>query len=143
MKRIIFALFLLVSTFGVHAVLADPVAVIVNSANNQNLSMEDVKSIYSDKNISWQGGGRIAVYNLPVEEEAAEQFAHKVLGVTASSAAAAEANRVMSNVSRNPAQIKRAALVASIVSKAPNAIGYVPKNEIEGKSGIRVLFTLE
>ena len=143
MKRIIFALFLLVSTFGMRAVLADPVAVIVNSANNQNLSMEDVKSIYSDKTISWQGGGRIAVYNLPVEEEAAELFARKVLGVSASSAAAAEANRVMSNVSRNPAQIKRAALVVSIVAKAPNAIGYVPKDAIEGKSGIRILFTLE
>lgn len=126
-----------------HTALADPVAVIVNSANTQKLSLDDVRSIYADKTIAWADGGRISVYNLPAEESAAEIFANKVLGMSASSAAAAESNRVVSNVARNPQQVKRAVLVSSIVSKSPHAIGYVPKSQADGKSGIRVLFTLE
>lgn len=143
MNKPIIALLLLASMFGMHTALADPVAVIVNSANTQNLSLEDVKNIYADKMIAWKNGGRIAVYNLPAEEEAAESFARKVLGMSASNAAAAESNRIVSNVARNPQQIKRDELVSSIVAKTPHAIGYVPKALAEEKSGIRVLFTLE
>lgn len=143
MKKPIIALLLLASMSGMHTALADPVAVIVNSANTQNLSLSDVKSIYSDKTITWAEGGKIAVYNLPAEEAAAEIFASKVLGMSASSAAAAESNRGVSNVARNPQQTKRAELVSSIVAKTPHAIGYVPKAQADGKSGIRVLFTLE
>lgn len=143
MKKLIIALLLLASMFGMRAALADPVVVIVNSANTQNLSLDDVKNIYADKTIVWANGEKIAVYNLPAEEAAAEIFARKVLGISASSAAAAESNRVVSNVARNPQQTKRDALVSSIVAKTPHAIGYVPKAQADGKSGIRVLFTLE
>jgi ABC-type phosphate transport system substrate-binding protein len=143
MKKLMIALLWLVSVSGMHTALADPVAVIVNSANTQNISLNDVKSIYTDKMIAWTNGGKIAVYNLPAEEAAAEIFARKVLGISASDAAAAESNRVVSNVARNPQQIKRDALVSSIVAKTPHAIGYVPKSQADGKSGIRVLFTLE
>ena len=143
MKKIMIALLLFASLFGMHTAVAEPVVVIVNSANTDQLSMEDIKSIYADKTIAWKDGSRIAVYSLPAEEEAAEIFARKVLDMSASSAAAAESNRIVSNVARNPQQIKRAELVSSIVAKTPHAIGYVPKTQTEEKSGIRVLFTLE
>lgn len=143
MKKLMIALLGFASMFSMHTVLAEPVAVIVNSANTQKLSLEDVKSIYADKMIVWADGAKIAVYNLPAEEAGAEVFARKVLGMSANNAAAAESNRVVSNVARNPQQIKRDALVTSIVAKTPHAIGYVPQEQAEGKSGIRVLFTLE
>lgn len=143
MKKIIIALLLLTSVFAMHTAFADPVAIIVNSANTQKLSLDDVKSIYADKTIAWADGGRIAVYNLPAEEDGAEVFARKVLGMSANNAAAAESNRVISNIARNPQQIKRDVLVSSIVAKSPHAIGYVPKGQAEGKSGIRILFILE
>ncbi|MCR4302948.1 MAG: hypothetical protein NUV63_01805 [Gallionella sp.] len=143
MKKLIIALTLLVSVFTVSVALADPVAVIVNSANSQVISSVDAKNIYMDRTNTWTDGNKIAVYNLPPEDAAAEIFARKVLGVSARDAAAAESNRVVSNTARNPQQTKRDMLVSSIVAKTPNAIGYVPKKNIEGKSGIRVLFTLE
>lgn len=143
MKKLIIALPLLVSMFTMHAAIAGPVVVIVNSANTQDVSMSDVKNIYTDKAIAWASGQKIAVYNLPAEDAAAELFARKVLGMSARDAAAAESNRVISNAARNPQQTKRDALVSSIVAKTPNAIGYIPKEQAEGKSGIRVLFTLE
>lgn len=143
MKKIIIALPLFLFMFAMRTVLADPVVVIVNSANAQNISLADVKNIYLDKTVAWENGGKIAVYNLPPEDAAAELFARKTLGMSARDAAAAESNRIISNTSRNPQQTKRAALVSSIVAKTPNAMGYIPKEQAEGKSGIRVLFTLD
>jgi len=129
--------------FMAHAVVAEPIAVIVNSANNQTVNQSEVRSIYGDKMIAWANGDKIAVYNLPLEDAGADTFARKILGMSARDAATDEGNRAMKNTSRNPQQTKRAILVASIVSKTPNAIGYIPKEIAEGKSGIRVLFTLD
>jgi ABC-type phosphate transport system substrate-binding protein len=143
MRKIVIALLMFVSLLGMRAALADPVAVIVNSANTQQLSVEDVRNIYSDRTIAWAAGGRIAVYNLPADDDAAEIFARKVLGVSARDAAAAESNRVVSNVARNTQQMKRDVLVSAIVARTPYAIGYVPKSQAAGKSSIRILFTLE
>ena len=47
MNKLIIALPLLVSMFAMHAAYADPVVVIVNSANTQDVSMADVKNILS------------------------------------------------------------------------------------------------
>ena len=143
MKKLIIALPLLISLFAVHTALAGPVAVIVNSANSQYISLSDVKNIYMDKTITWESGRKIAVYNLPAEDAAADSFARKVLGMSARDAAAAESNRIISNTTRNPQQTKRDALVSSIVAKTPNAIGYIPKEQAEGKTGIRILFSMD
>ena len=143
MKKLIIALPLLISMFAVHTALAGPVAVIVNSANSQYISLSDVKNIYMDKTITWESGRKIAVYNLPAEDAAADSFARKVLGISARDAAAAESNRIISNTTRNPQQTKRDALVSSIVAKTPNAIGYIPKEQAEGKTGIRILFSMD
>lgn len=136
-------LFALMFVTFVHAAVAGPVAVIVNSANTQSVTQSDVTSIYSDKTIAWGNGDKIAVYNLPPDEGSAEVFAKRVLGSSARDAAADEANRIIKNTSRNPQQTKRAILVSSIVSKTPGAIGYVPREMADGKPGIRVLFTVE
>ena len=141
--RKLLKVFLLLPMLITCAAIAAPVAVIVNSANTQAVSQADVKSIYTDKKVAWANGNKIAVYNLPPGEGAAETFAHSVLGMSARDAASDESNRIINNTSRNPQQEKRAALVLSIVAKTPAAIGYVPKDLTEGKPGIRVLFTLE
>ena len=143
MKKLIIALPLLVSMLAMQAAFAESVAVIVNSANTQNISPADVKNIYTDKTITWQSNEKIAVYNLPTEDNATDTFARRVIGISAREAATAEANRSISNTTRNPQSTKRDALVSSIVAKTPNAIGYVPKDQAVGKSGIRILFTLD
>lgn len=134
---------LFLSAFTTCAAGAAPVAVIVNSANTQNMSQAGVKNIYGGKMIAWENGTKIEVYNLPPEDAASEIFARNVLGMSARDAASDESNRIINNTSRNQQQEKRAALVLSIVAKTPNAIGYVPKELTEGKPGIKVLFTLE
>ncbi len=123
--------------------LAEPIVVIVNSANTQNLSVSDVKNIYRDRTTTWSNGNKIKVYNLPSEFLGTGVFSNQVLGVSAHSAAAAEANRIVTNTSRNPQLTKREVLIASIVSRKPNAIGYVHQNIVSRKNGIRIVLTLE
>ncbi|MDX8386418.1 MAG: substrate-binding domain-containing protein [Gallionella sp.] len=141
MKKLTLVAFLLLTAMS--TALAEPMVVIVNSANTQNLSVSDVKNIYRDRTTTWDNGNKIKVYNLPSEFSGTEVFAAKVLGVSAHSAAAAEANRIVTNTSRNPQFTKREVLIVSIVSRKPNAIGYVHQNIVSGKEGIRILLTLE
>ena len=142
MKKLIIALSLFAS-FTMQAAVAAPVAVIVNSSNHENVTQADVRNIYLGNTIAWENGKKIAIYNLPTEDAAAEIFARETLDTSAAGAAAAESNRIVSNTTRNPQQTKRDALVASIVAKNPLAIGYVPTAQVEEKPGIRVLFILE
>ncbi|MFZ2540334.1 MAG: hypothetical protein WAW75_01020 [Gallionella sp.] len=143
MKKINIVLPLLLFTFAMSSALAEPVVVVVNSSNTQSISLTDIRNIYLDKTTNWENGGKIVVYNLPADDEAADLFASKALGMSARDAATAESNRVITNAARNPQQTKREALVATIVARTPNAIGYLAKKKIVGKSGIRVLLTLE
>ncbi|HEX9627003.1 MAG TPA: hypothetical protein VGA00_08715 [Acidiferrobacterales bacterium] len=118
------------------------VAVIVNSANTQNLSIKDVKGVYSDVVTTWRSGRTINAYDLQLDAPERELFSRAVLGMSASAAQMATHNKEITNTLRNPIKAKREQLVLSVVAKDPDAIGYVSAASVEGKTGIRVLFTL-
>jgi len=63
--------------FGMHTALADPVAVIVNSANTQNLSLEDVKNIYADKLIAWKMAEGLRCITSRQKKKLLESFARQ------------------------------------------------------------------
>ena len=127
---------------GPAAALAAQVAVVVNRANLQELDLADVRAIYTDKVTRWRSGWRIAVYHLPADSPAAEVFARRVLGMSAAQAATEEARRRITNAMRNPTKTKSARLVAAIVAKRPNAIGYVPLAMARGRPGLRIVAVL-
>lgn len=118
-------------------------AVIVNSENTQIISLEDVHNIYMDKVIAWKNGEKISVYNLPVSSTVRANFSWKTLGMSSRDAAAAESNRSMTNTRRNPQRTKRERLLAFIVSRNPNAIGYMKAASAKARSGVRILFILD
>jgi ABC-type phosphate transport system substrate-binding protein len=124
-------------------VQAADVAVIVNRSNPEALSIEQIKNIYSDRVTTWRSGQRIEVYNLPENQEARDIFARKVLGMSGQAAAAAEAQRKTNNTLKNPSKTKRERLVASIVARKRNAIGYVPEYLAKEKKGVRIVKVLK
>lgn len=132
--------FLLTTTMAVQA--AD-VVVIVNRSNPEQLSIEQIKNIYSDRVSTWSSGQRIEVYNLPDNQDAANIFARKVLGMSGRAAAAAELQRRTNNTLKNPSKTKRERLVLSIVGRKKNAIGYVPEYMVKDKSRVRVVKILK
>lgn len=124
-------------------VQAADVAVIVNRSNPEALSIEQIKNIYSDRVTTWRSGQRIEVYNLPDNQEARDIFAKNVLGMSGQAAAAAEAQRKTNNTLKNPSKTKRERLVASIVARKRNAIGYVPEYLAKEKKGVRIVKVLK
>ena len=93
-KSILTLIAFLVLALSAGLAVAEPVAVIVNSANTQAVSQDDVKKIYNDQVITWSNGDKISVYNLPIAAAARETFSQKILGISAEMAAAAESNRL-------------------------------------------------
>ena len=57
--------------------------------------------------------------------------------------ATAESQRRVTNNLKNPSKTKRERLVASIVARKRNAIGYVPAYLVEGKKNVRVVKILK
>ena len=142
MKKIICLLFSTLLFTGT-AYAEEKVAVIVNSANTQSLSMLDIKNIYSDIVTTWKNGKTISVYNLPLKSPAREKFSEGVLKMSASSAEMELNNLKITNRMKNTQKEKREKLVVSIVAKNPVAIGYVSSSLVDNKTGIRVLFELD
>lgn len=139
--------FLLLLSLGLfsmqNTVAGEPVVVIVNKANQQSLTQQDIKNIYSDIVFQWQNGERITVYNLPVDAEEREIFSRKLFGESAQRMAAEESNRKITNTIKNPSKTKRARLVAQLVAKHPQAIGYIPLSMLDKSADVRVVLQLD
>jgi len=121
----------------------ETIVVIVNSDNDQALTEQDVKNVYSDRIITWDDGNLINVYNLPVTATARKVFAREVLGLSAREHATAENNRKITNTIKNPSKTKRERLVITVVSRDKHAIGYVTKTALKEVGRVRVLFELQ
>ena len=121
----------------------ESVVVIVNKENTQSLTEQDIKNIYSDIVTHWDNGNKIDVYNLAVEDEAREIFSQKIFGESAQKQAAAEANRKITNTIKNPTKTKSARLIEKLVSKNPNAIGYIPASSLKDASKVRVVLQID
>ncbi len=124
-------------------VAAESVAIIVNSDNMQDLSIEEIKYVYNENVITWPSGKRIERYDLPPMDAARETFSRKILGLSARVAAREEQGRQVNNSARNPSREKRAPLVAAAVVRNPNALGYVTLPYAESIHGIRIMHVIK
>ena len=123
---------------------AEPrVAIIVNSENTQPLTLQDISNIYNDRITTWNNNEKIDVFNLPTASPARETFSRALLGISAMTAAAKEANRHITNTSRNSQHVKRERLVILSVATNKNAIGYVKASSITQRKNIKVLFYIK
>ena len=125
------------------AVAGESVVVIVHKDNQQELTQLDVKNIYGDIVYQWKTGTRITVYNLPVNSQTRETFSKKLFGETAQRMAAEESNRKITNTINNPTITKRARLVAKLVAKYPDAMGYIPVSALDPEANVRVILRIE
>ena len=116
---------------------------IAHESNKENIDVDKLKFIYSDHIAVWQNGQKIEVYNLPVKSELREKFSREILGITAREAKSNEHNRVITNTLKNPHYEKQERMLLFRIAKNPNAIGYVGKDSIKGKSGIRIIHTIK
>jgi ABC-type phosphate transport system substrate-binding protein len=145
--RYIFKALLLVTSLSwlsANAVVAgESVVVIVNKQNQQALTKQDIKNIYADIVTEWDNGKRINVMNLPVDSSARENFSQKLFGESAQRMAAAESNRKITNTIKNPSRTKSERLVAILVGRNPDAIGYIPRSMLDKVDNVRVVLQID
>lgn len=121
----------------------ESVVVIVNAANTQQLSEQQIKNIYADIVTQWDSGMRITVYNLYADDESRETFSQKIFGESAQKQVLAESNRKITNTIKNPSKTKSARLVAKMVARNPNAIGYIPKSMLKDTTSVRIVLQID
>ncbi len=134
---------LLLLLAGISPAVAESVAIIVNSENQQNFTMQEIKYIYSEYIVSWPSGKRIERYDLPPDDPAREVFTRKVLGLSARVAALEEQSRSVNNSARNPSREKRAPLVAAAIVRSANALGYVSLPYAQSLVGVRIMHVIK
>jgi len=112
---LVLSLFIISTPLFISRVSAETVAVIINKDNPiSEINISDIKKIYQDKMIKWPGGGKISIYNLPVDNSTRVSFSEGVL--------------------QKPAEQVEKEL----------AIGYVPLSVAEKKSNvIRILLKVD
>lgn len=132
-------LLVLLTAFVTPALAEEPVVVIVNSANAQELSLAEIRDIYTGKVEAWSDGQRISVYSLPRSDKSHETFSRRVLSSPAKGVEATETG----TRAHRPWQTKSEELLVTIVSKKFTAIGYCSQDAIRGKFGVRVIATLD
>ena len=142
------ALFLSLYFMGLAAVLpaafaAEPIVVIINNANEQALTEQDIKNIYSDIVTHWNNGQRIHLYNLPAKDDARDTFSRTVFGQSTREIMQEESNRKITNTIKNPSITKRASLITAIVARDKYAIGYLPKNQLRSDTNVRIVLELK
>lgn len=146
MKKLLTILFCtaFVSLVAINSVSAgESVVVIVNAENSQQLTEQQIKNIYADIVTQWDNGNKITVYNLYADDEARETFSQKVFGESADKQVLAESNRKITNTIKNPSKTKSARLVMKMVSRNPNAIGYVPKSMVKDTTNVRIVLQID
>ena len=129
--------------FAASATAGEGIAIIVNIQNQQSLTERDVKNIYSDMVTEWDNGKRIKVLNLPVDSDARETFSQRLFGESAQRMAAAESNRKITNTIKNPSSTKSDRLVVKLVSRNPDAIGYIPLELLDETDNVRVVLRID
>jgi ABC-type phosphate transport system substrate-binding protein len=122
---------------------SDAMVIIVNSANQQSLTEQDIKNIYSDIITNWKSGQRINLYNLPGDDNARDKFSRAIFGETTREILQQEHNRKITNSIKNPSRTKRASLLSTIVSRDVNAIAYLPKAMLKSDKDIRIVLEID
>jgi len=123
---------------------AGAVAVVVHPDNPLTaLSIEEVKSYYTDRKTRWPSGGKVNVYDLPLSALARGDFSRKTLGRAPQDVAMEWANKRITNTAKNPPiTVRSPILMLSKVSGDKNALGYLPVEMVRvGK--VKVILTIQ
>ena len=118
------------------------VAVIVHQENDQPLTPQEIRAMYTDRVTHWKDGSKVMLYNLPLGDKHREKFSQRVLNMSALQADEEESIRRDNNAAINPVRVKAKNIVVSYVERNPNAIAYVPLSLIRDKSNVKVIMTL-
>lgn len=120
---------------------SEEMVVVVNAQNDENLTPEMIKQIYTDKRNFWGTGDQILLFELPVKDSKRTIFSNSLLNMSAIASQAKWSNRYINNTLKNKVKIKQEKLVAKYVSSYKYAIGYISAEEAKRQQNLKVVMT--
>lgn len=115
------------------------VAVIVNSANADELKKGKVKRIFLKKIKSFANGAEINVFSLPADNTVTNEFNQKALNKSGSQIRSYWSKLVFTGAATPPTELATAAEVIAAVKADPNAIGFIESSAVTGD--VKVILT--
>ena len=106
------------------------VAVIVNSANNNNIDVKLVKKIYLGKTKAFSDGVKVKVYTLPSSQDDTEYFRKKALKKSNSQFKSYWSKLAFTGKGTPATELDTAAEIIAAVKKDPKAIGFVNSSDV-------------
>ncbi|MBI1824165.1 MAG: hypothetical protein HY200_03700 [Nitrospirae bacterium] len=126
---------------GILAVQAREIAVVVNEqAPLSSITLSELKDIYLGEKAFW-GSVKIKPLDQEGEKPVRTGFLTTILKTTAESYDSYWTKKLFQDGGVSPGKKKSSGEVLDAVSQDVGAIGYVYKDEISGKAGIKVIFT--
>ena len=112
------------------AVLAD-VAVIVNPANSADISVEDIKGLYSGRQKNFADGKAALVLSLEDGDPTRSEFNNDALGKTDAQMKAYWSKLLFTGKGTPPKELADDAAVKAAVAADPTAVGYISSSSVD------------
>lgn len=122
------ALLVFVLSFGVQA----DIAVIVNPANANVVSADDLNRLFLGRASSFADGSKATPLNLSEGQVARDEFDSKVLNRSSAQLKAYWSKLVFTGKGTPPKEMADDASVKAAVAADPNAIGYISSGSVDG-----------
>jgi len=122
------ALLVFVLSFGVQA----DIAVIVNPANANVVSADDLNRLFLGRASSFADGTKATPLNLSEGQVARDEFDSKVLNRSSAQLKAYWSKLVFTGKGTPPKEMADDAAVKAAVAADPNAIGYISSGSVDG-----------
>mgnify|MGYP000485754019 FL=1 len=109
-----------------HSIASSPVSIVVNSSVDINeLSLKDVRAIFTMKKRLWVDGKQVRVFVLPDDDSLHKQFCIKVLGVFPRQLESVWYRLVYSGTGHAPIEVGSEQELLERVANTEGAIGYI------------------
>ncbi len=109
------------------------VAVIVNSANSDDINEKLIKKIYLGKAKAFPSGAKVKVYTLPNSTEDTEYFRQKALKKSNSQFKSYWSKLAFTGKGTPATELDSAADIIAAIKKDPKAIGFVNVNDVNSE----------
>ncbi|ALO35307.1 hypothetical protein CMT41_11675 [Colwellia sp. MT41] len=106
------------------------VAVIVNSANNNDIDVKLVKKIYLGKTKAFSNGAKVKVYTLPSNQDDTEYFRKKALNKSNSQFKSYWSKLSFTGKGTPATELDTAAEIITAIKKDPKAIGFINSSDV-------------
>ncbi|MFD2096349.1 hypothetical protein ACFSJ3_10170 [Corallincola platygyrae] len=132
MKRITCYLILICSFLCCQSAAAEALAVVAHpSVKTEQLSVKELKSIFSMRLTTWSEGALISVYVLPKQHKLHESFCRNYLEIFSYQLERSWKRLVYSGFGQAPTQLATSLEIKERVANTPGAIGYIREEDVD------------